>query len=95
MKPNLEYWQTGIIYQIYLKSFYDNNGDGVGDIRGVIEKIDYLKMLGVNIIYLSPFYPNGDRDNGYDVTSFAGVGSEFGSMDDFDDLVENLHKNGN
>jgi glycosidase len=89
----LNWWQKGIIYQVYIKSFKDSNGDGIGDLKGVIEKIDYFKLIGVDIIFLNPFYPNAGKDNGYDVVSYNEIDPIFGTMDDFDELVDKLHKN--
>ena len=93
-KPKLDWWQTGIIYQLYPKSFKDSNGDGIGDLNGITEKIDYFKQIGVNIIYLNPIYKHGGKDNGYDVTSYTEIDTVFGSMNDFDKLVKKLHENG-
>lgn len=93
-KPNLDWWQKGIIYQLYPKSFKDTNGDGIGDLKGIVEKIDYFKQIGTNIIYLNPIYKNNGKDNGYDVTSYTEIDKAFGTMKDFDDLVNKLHNNG-
>lgn len=93
-KPKLDWWQKGVIYQVYPKSFKDTNGDGIGDLGGITEKIDYLKSLGVDIVYMNPIYPHADKDNGYDVTSFFDISKEFGTMKDFENLVSKLHKNG-
>lgn len=91
--PRLSWWQTDAIYQIYVKSFLDSNGDGVGDLGGVLDKVDYLKNLGVKSVWLSPIYPSGGKDNGYDVTDFKQIDPVYGSMADFDRLVEKLHAN--
>jgi alpha-glucosidase len=88
------WWKTGVFYEIYLRSFQDTNGDGVGDLRGVIKRIDYLKDLGINAVYLSSFFPSPNRDWGYDITDFKGVNKTYGTMADFDELVKKLHKNG-
>lgn len=82
------------IYQIYVSSFYDSNGDGIGDLRGVIDKLDYIYNLGLKSIWLSPFYPSGGKDGGYDVTSFTEIDPVYGSMNDFDSLVEKVHEKG-
>lgn len=95
IKEELEWWQTGVVYQVYTKSFKDSNDDGIGDLRGIADQIDYLKHIGVNIIWLNPIYPSGGKDNGYDVTSFTAIDPIYGTMDDFDYLLHKLHKNGN
>ncbi len=92
--PKLDWWQSSVLYQIYIRSFKDSNGDGVGDLRGVIEKLDYLKSIGVESIWLTPFYPSGGFDGGYDVTSFVDIDPVYGSMKDFDELVEQIHSRG-
>ena len=90
--PALHWWQTEVIYQIYVKSFFDSNGDGVGDLRGVHEKLDHVRSLGCKSIWLSPFYPSGGKDGGYDVSSFVEVDPSLGSLKDFDELVNEVHK---
>jgi oligo-1,6-glucosidase len=89
-----KWWQEGIVYQIYPRSFYDSNGDGIGDIRGIIEKIDYLKNLGVNIIWLNPVYKAPNDDNGYDISDYQDIMEEFGTLTDWEELLEKLHSNG-
>jgi glycosidase len=89
--PRLSWWQKEAIYQIYVKTFFDSNGDGVGDLGGVIEKVDYLKSLGVKTVWLSPIYPSGGKDGGYDVTDYKKIDPVYGSMEVFDKLVEKLH----
>lgn len=88
------WWQTSTIYQIYPRSFQDANGDGVGDLKGVIERIPYLKDLGVGAIWLSPFYPSPMKDFGYDISDYCAVDPLFGTMVDFDALLCALHANG-
>src|SRR5690348_7552545 len=85
------WWQSGIIYQVYPRSFQDSNNDGVGDIQGIIKRLDYLQWLGINIIWLSPVYPSPMKDFGYDITDYTAIHPLFGSMDDFDRLLEELH----
>src|SRR5579884_4026668 len=86
------WWQKGVIYQIYPRSFADSNGDGVGDLRGVIEHVDYLdRTLGVDAVWLSPFYPSPMADYGYDVSDYTDVHPIFGDLATFDELVEALH----
>jgi glycosidase len=92
--PKLEWWQDGIIYHIYVKSFYDSNNDGIGDLQGIIQKLDYIKSAGFKSIWLSPIYPSGGKDGGYDVTSFVDIDPAYGTMKDFDSLVEKVHQKG-
>ena len=85
------WWQTGIIYEIYLRSFQDSNGDGIGDLKGVTQRLDYLQWLGVNIIWLTPFYPSPMKDFGYDVSDYTNVDPRFGTMEDFHELLKEVH----
>lgn len=94
MNSKLKWWQTGIIYQIYPRSFMDGNGDGVGDLRGIIQKLDYLKNSGVDAIWLSPIYPSPMKDFGYDISDYRGIEPIFGTMDDFDELLAEIHDRG-
>lgn len=87
-------WQKGIVYQIYPRSFADSNGDGIGDIPGIISKLDYLKSLGISIIWLSPVYPTPNADFGYDISDYMGINPEFGTMEDFDRLIKEAKKRG-
>ena len=89
-----KWWKEAIIYQIYPRSFYDSNGDGIGDLKGITEKLDYLKKLGVTAIWCSPFYDSPNDDNGYDIRDYQKIMAEFGTMDDFDTLLEEVHKRG-
>lgn len=87
------WWQTGVIYQIYPRSFMDSNGDGVGDLRGITERLDYLsETLGVDAIWLSPIFPSPMHDFGYDISDYCGIEPVFGSMADFDQLLEETHR---
>ncbi len=88
----LPWWQSGVIYQIYPRSFKDSNGDGVGDLQGIISRLDYLSWLGVDAMWISPFYPSPMADFGYDVTDYCGVDPLFGNLDTFDVLVEQAHQ---
>ena len=88
------WWKEAVFYQIYPRSFYDTNGDGIGDLRGIIEKLDYLKDLGVDAIWMSPIYDSPNDDNGYDIRDYRKIMTEFGNMDDFDELLEETHKRG-
>ncbi|XP_049857638.1 uncharacterized protein LOC126340110 [Schistocerca gregaria] len=90
----LEWWKTAIIYQIYPKSFKDSDGDGVGDLRGIIEKLDYLNDLGVSAIWISPIFRSPMADNGYDISDYRDIDPIFGTMDDFDELLETAHSKG-
>ncbi len=89
-----EWWKEQVVYQIYPRSFKDSDGDGIGDIRGIISKIDYLDTLGVDIIWLSPHFDSPNADNGYDIRDYRKVMEEFGTMDDFDKLLSGLHDRG-
>ena len=88
------WWKEQVIYQIYPRSFNDSNDDGIGDLPGIIEKLDYLKELGVDIIWLSPIYESPNDDNGYDISDYYKIHPEFGSMEDFDRLLAGLHERG-
>lgn len=83
-----------VVYQIYPKSFYDTDGDGIGDLKGVIEKLDYVADLGADMIWLNPFYPSPQNDNGYDVSNYTAIDPMFGTMDDFEKLVTEANKRG-
>lgn len=89
---NKTWWKESVVYQIYPRSFCDSNGDGIGDIRGIIGKLDYLKRLGVDIIWLSPIYQSPNDDNGYDISDYRAIMQDFGTMDDFNELLEEAHK---
>lgn len=93
-KSALPWWQTGVVYQIYPRSFKDSNGDGVGDLRGIIEKLDYIKSLGVDIIWLNPVYSSPNADNGYDISNYQDIMTEFGTMADFGELLAGMHQRG-
>ena len=83
-----------MFYQIYPRSFKDSNGDGIGDINGIIEKLDYLKDLGVDCIWCSPMYKSPNDDNGYDISDYYDIMDDFGTMADFDRLLNEVHKRG-
>lgn len=89
-----QWWKEAVVYQIYPRSFKDTNGDGIGDIRGVIEKLDYLKFLGIDVIWLCPIYKSPNDDNGYDISDYRDIMQEFGTMKDFDKLLEEAHQRG-
>ncbi len=89
-----EWWHNKVAYQIYPKSFYDSNGDGIGDLKGIISKLDYLKDLGVDIVWLSPIYVSPLADQGYDISDYRDIDPRFGTMDDMDELLKEAHKRG-
>ncbi len=89
-----KWWKESVVYQIYPRSFMDSNGDGIGDLQGIISKLDYLKELGVDVIWLSPVYKSPNDDNGYDISDYQAIMDEFGTMEDWDELLEGLHARG-
>ncbi|MGG4471567.1 alpha-glucosidase [Paenibacillus alvei] len=89
-----KWWKEAVAYQIYPRSFMDSNGDGIGDIQGIISKLDYLKNLGIDIIWVCPIYKSPNDDNGYDISDYKDILSEFGSMTDFDQLLDEVHARG-
>lgn len=91
---NVKWWQTAVIYQIYPRSFQDSDGDGIGDLRGIINRLDYLEQLGITAIWLSPVYKSPNDDNGYDISDYQDIMTEFGTMADMDELIEKAkHRN--
>ncbi|MBW3629540.1 MAG: DUF3459 domain-containing protein [Gemmatimonadetes bacterium] len=93
-KRHYLWWQRGVVYQIYPRSFQDSNGDGVGDLPGIVQRLDYLRWLGVDAIWISPIYPSPMKDFGYDVADYRGIHPLFGSLDDFDRLTAEAHARG-
>ena len=89
-----KWWKNAIVYQIYPRSFCDSNGDGIGDIPGIISKLHYLKELGVDVIWLSPVYPSPGYDNGYDISDYKGINPEFGTMEDMEKLISRAKRLG-
>ena len=89
---NKKWWKESIVYQIYPRSYKDTNNDGIGDLLGVIEKLDYIKDLGVNVIWLGPVYRSPNDDNGYDISDYINIMPEFGTMEQFDKLLDEMHK---
>lgn len=85
------WWKESVVYQIYPRSFCDSNGDGVGDINGITSKLEYLRELGIDVIWLSPVYESPNDDNGYDISNYRGIMKEFGTMEDFDKMLEKAH----
>jgi alpha-glucosidase len=90
-KPGSQWWQSGVIYQIYPRSFADSNGDGLGDLKGITSRLDSLSALGIDAIWLSPFYCSPQKDAGYDVSNYVDVDPIFGTLSDFDNLLEKAH----
>ncbi len=88
------WWKASVVYQIYPRSFYDSNGDGIGDLKGITEKLDYLKDLGIDVIWLSPVYQSPNDDNGYDISDYKRIMDEFGTMADWETLLEEIHQRG-
>lgn len=93
-RPNPAWWKEALVYQIYPRSFKDSNGDGIGDLNGILEKLDYLAELGVDVIWLSPIYDSPNDDNGYDIRDYHRIMAEFGTMEDFDRLLDGVHRRG-
>ena len=89
-----EWWKKAVVYQIYPRSFKDSNGDGIGDLNGITEKLDYLKELGVDVIWVSPMYCSPMDDNGYDISDYYKVDPMFGTNDDMDRLLSEAGKRG-
>ena len=90
-RNKLSWWQRDIVYQIYPRSFQDSNDDGVGDLAGVLDRLDYLQWLGVKNIWLSPVYPSPMNDFGYDISDYCDIDPIFGTLADFDALVRAVH----
>lgn len=91
---NRTWWKEAVIYQIYPRSFMDSNGDGIGDLQGIISRLDYLKYLGIDVIWFSPVYKSPNDDNGYDISDYQDIMDEFGTMKDFDELLAAAHARG-
>ncbi len=91
---NRTWWKEAVIYQIYPRSFMDSNGDGIGDIKGITSRLDYLKYLGVDVLWLSPIYRSPNDDNGYDISDYQAIMDEFGTMEDFDEMLSEAHARG-
>ncbi|MEH7375564.1 alpha,alpha-phosphotrehalase [Neobacillus drentensis] len=91
---SVAWWKKAVVYQIYPKSFNDTTGNGTGDIQGIIEKLDYLKDLGVEVLWLTPIYKSPQRDNGYDISDYYTIHEDYGTMEDFDQLLAEAHKRG-
>ncbi|GAE92094.1 trehalose-6-phosphate hydrolase [Gracilibacillus boraciitolerans JCM 21714] len=89
-----KWWQKSVVYQIYPKSFNDTTGNGAGDIQGIIDKLDYLKNLGIDVIWLTPIYASPQKDNGYDISDYYKIHPEYGIMADFEKLLTEVHQRG-
>ncbi len=87
-----QWWKESVVYQIYPRSFMDASGDGVGDIKGIISKLDYLKQLGIDVVWLSPVYESPNDDNGYDISNYKKIMAEFGTMEDWEEMLHEMHK---
>ncbi|UCZ54408.1 alpha-glucosidase [Bacillus shivajii] len=94
MQQSKQWWKESVVYQIYPRSFNDSNGDGIGDLQGIIEKLDYLKKLGIDVIWLSPVYKSPNDDNGYDISDYQDIMDEFGTMADWEELLKEVHNRG-
>src|SRR3982750_1241291 len=88
------WYQNAIIYELHVRSFHDSNGDGVGDFRGLTQKLDYLQDLGITAIWLLPFYPSPLKDDGYDIASYTEIHANYGNLGDFQEFLEEAHKRG-
>ena len=91
--PN-PWWSNAVVYQIYPRSFQDTDGDGIGDLRGITSRLDYLADLGVDVIWLSPVYRSPQDDNGYDIADYRDIDPMFGTLDDMDELIAQAHRRG-
>ena len=88
---NEKWWKNAVVYQIYPRSFKDSNGDGIGDLEGIYEKLDYLAELGIDVIWMSPVYKSPNDDNGYDISDYQDIMDDFGTMADFDRVLAKAH----
>jgi len=92
--PASDWWKSAVVYQIYPRSFADSDGDGVGDLPGISARLDYLATLGVDVVWLSPVYPSPQDDNGYDISDYQDIEPVFGTLADFDALLDGVHSRG-
>ncbi len=86
------WYKDGIIYQVHIKSYKDSNNDGIGDIKGVTEKLDYIQSLGINILWVLPFYPSPMKDDGYDISDYFNINPDYGTLEDFREFLDEAHK---
>lgn len=91
---NRKWWKEAVVYQVYPRSFQDSNGDGIGDLKGITSRLDYLKGLGIDVVWLSPVYESPNDDNGYDISNYRDIMKVFGTMEDFDEMLTEMHKRG-
>ncbi len=91
---NRKWWKEAVVYQVYPRSFKDANGDGIGDLKGIISKLDYIKSLGIDVVWLNPIYASPNADNGYDISNYEAIMKDFGTMADFDSLLAGMHRRG-
>ena len=89
-----KWWKESVVYQIYPRSFMDSNGDGIGDLQGIVSKLDYLMTLGVDVIWLCPVFRSPNDDNGYDISDYREIMAEFGTLADWRELLDGLHARG-
>ena len=89
---NHQWWKGAVIYQIYPRSFQDSNADGIGDLQGIIQRLDYIKSLGVDAVWISPFFKSPMKDFGYDISDYRDIDPMFGNIDDFDQLIAEAHQ---
>ena len=94
MTPDPQWWRQAVVYQVYPRSFADSDGNGIGDLRGITSRVPYLRDLGIDAVWLSPFYPSALADGGYDVDDYRNVDPRLGTLADFDELVGALHAAG-
>ncbi len=92
--PGRQWWKEAVVYQVYPRSFKDSDGDGVGDLKGIISELDYIKSLGIDVVWLNPIYSSPNDDNGYDISDYRNVMKEMGTMEDFDALLKGMHDRG-
>ena len=91
---NRKWWKEKVVYQLYPRSFKDANGDGIGDLKGITEKLDYIKSLGIDVVWLNPVYESPNDDMGYDISDYRSIMKDFGTMEDFEILLKGLHDRG-
>jgi oligo-1,6-glucosidase len=89
-----KWWKEAVVYQVYPRSFKDSDGDGIGDLEGILSKLDYIKSLGIDVVWLNPIFKSPNADNGYDISDYKGIMDEFGTMEDFDELLKGMHARG-